>query len=90
MTPAVDASPLSGLLAAVRPEGWEPLRAAAEARLEAEGLPDTSMEDWKYLDLSPLREPVVPAGRGGLPRPRRLGHSRPGPPRDDGHAARCS
>ena len=56
MMPAVDASLVPAMLAPSRPEGWEPLRAAAEARLSGLELPDTSQEDWKYLDLAPLRE----------------------------------
>jgi len=69
MTPAVDASLLSELLATARPEGWEPVRAAAEARLEAQGLPDTAMEDWKYLDLSPLRERSFHSAEAASPAP---------------------
>ena len=56
MMPAVDASLRSDLLATPRPGGWEPVRVAAEARLAMQELPDASQEDWKYLDLSPLRK----------------------------------
>lgn len=68
MTPVVDSGLLADLLAPVRPAGWEALREAAEARLADQELPDASMEDWKYVDLAPLRDlafrpaaPAVPA-----------------------------
>ncbi|GLH70487.1 Fe-S cluster assembly protein SufD [Geothrix rubra] len=67
MTPAVDASPLSDLLAGARPEGWEALRAAAEARLAGQALPDTGMEDWKYLDLALLHGPAFRPAAPAVP-----------------------
>ena len=56
MTPAVATGLLADLLAPARPAGWEALRTAAETRLAGQELPDTSVEDWKYLDLAPLRD----------------------------------
>ncbi len=56
MSPAVAAGPAPGLLAQARPAGWEELRTAAEARLDGRDLPGTREEDWKYVDLSPLRD----------------------------------
>lgn len=51
------------LLGLVRPAEWPDLRAAAEARLEAQDLPTLHDEDWKYLDLRLLREQAYhPAG----------------------------
>jgi Fe-S cluster assembly protein SufD len=47
---------LPDLLASPRPGAWEPLRRAAEARLETLDLPTTRDEDWKYTDLKALRE----------------------------------
>jgi len=47
---------LPDLLASSRPMEWEPLRRAAEARLENLELPTTKDEDWKYTDLKALRE----------------------------------
>ena len=53
---AVAACPLLERLTALpRPEGWKALRAAAEARLDGADLPTTRQEDWKYLNLDPLR-----------------------------------
>ncbi|HET8714982.1 MAG TPA: SufD family Fe-S cluster assembly protein, partial [Holophagaceae bacterium] len=78
---ATAAATLTGdLLALPRPEGWTALRAAAEVRAEALGLPTTAQEDWKYLDLAPLsaqafapapaaeldiRDRILPEARGG-------------------------
>lgn len=71
---------VSDLLASPRPGGWSDLRATAESRAEALGVPTTRLEDWKYLDLSPLtklsfepaqatavdiRERILPEARGG-------------------------
>jgi Fe-S cluster assembly protein SufD len=80
MSPTAAATLTGDLLALPRPEGWAPLRAAAEARAEALGLPTTDLEDWKYLDLAPLaglpfapapaaeldiRDRILPEARGG-------------------------
>ncbi len=56
MDSVASCSLLDQALAAPRPEGWPALRAQAEARLQARDLPTTKQEDWKYLDLSPLRQ----------------------------------
>ena len=69
MTPAVDTGLVSELLASARPGGWEALRAAAEARLAGQELPATAMEDWKYLDLAPLRELAFRPAEAGSPAP---------------------
>ena len=59
-------------LALPRPAEWVPLRQAAETRLAAQALPTTRDEDWKYLNLDPLREiPFVP----GAPVEAELGDS---------------
>ena len=53
----------SDLLRRARPAEWSELRVSAEARLEAQDLPTTRQEDWKYLDLRPLQEMTfLPAG----------------------------
>ncbi|HTL97431.1 MAG TPA: Fe-S cluster assembly protein SufD [Holophagaceae bacterium] len=80
MSVAAAPSLVADLLAAPRPEGWEALRAQAEARVARLGLPTTRQEDWKYLDLSALseqsfrpappveadiRERILPEARGG-------------------------
>lgn len=77
---ATASSLVADLLALPRPEGWEALRAGAEARAEQLGLPTVKQEDWKYLDLSPLseasfapapaaevdiRDRILPEARGG-------------------------
>ena len=59
-----DSSLKAGLLRQPRPQGWNDLRARAEARLEQQELPRTREEDWKYLDLGAL------AGTGFDPAPR--------------------
>ncbi|HJV91008.1 MAG TPA: Fe-S cluster assembly protein SufD [Holophagaceae bacterium] len=46
---------LDQALTGPRPEGWAPLRAEAETRLQGRDLPTSRQEDWKYLDLSELR-----------------------------------
>jgi len=46
---------LPEVAATPRPAEWEPLRRAAEARLESQGYPAPKAEDWKYTDLSPLK-----------------------------------
>ena len=56
MAALMECSLLPDLLGAARPAEWAPLRQAAEARLETQGLPTTRDEDWKYLDLALLRE----------------------------------
>jgi len=56
MATLMECSLLPDLLAAARPAEWTPLRQTAEARLETQGLPTTRDEDWKYLDLTLLRE----------------------------------
>ncbi len=55
MATLAECSLLPDLLAAPRPEGWNSLRQAAEARLESQALPTQKDEDWKYLDLKRLR-----------------------------------
>jgi len=80
MSTALASSLVGDLLALPRPEGWEGLRLAAEARAEKLSLPTTKQEDWKYLDLSPLsdlafkpapaaeadiRDRILPEARGG-------------------------
>ncbi|HJU83846.1 MAG TPA: Fe-S cluster assembly protein SufD [Holophagaceae bacterium] len=79
MPTATDGKLKEGLLGLARPQGWGALRAAAEAALVEQTLPSTRMEDWKYLDLSPLaglsfapgqpaevdiRERILPEARG--------------------------
>jgi len=60
----VESTLVPDLLKAV-PEGWETLRAAALAALRDQDLPTKRDEDWKYLDLSALRQasfhPAEPA-----------------------------
>jgi len=56
MATLMECSLLPDLLVAARPAEWTPLRQTAEARLETQGLPTTRDEDWKYLDLTLLRE----------------------------------
>jgi Fe-S cluster assembly protein SufD len=62
--PAAGSTLAADLLKAV-PEGWEALRAAAVEALRHQDLPTKREEDWKYLDLSPLRQaafrPAEPA-----------------------------
>jgi Fe-S cluster assembly protein SufD len=54
---ALDAVPLlEGILSRTRPSCWESLRARAEAALAGADLPTTKQEDWKYVDLAPLRD----------------------------------
>ena len=80
MSAALASSLVADLLALPRSEGWEALRAKAEARAERLGLPTAKQEDWKYLDLSPLaelgfkpaaeaeadiRDRILPEARGG-------------------------
>lgn len=47
---------LDAILGCPPAAGWNDLRAEARARLQGADLPTTRMEDWKYLDLRPLRE----------------------------------
>jgi len=56
MAALVECSLLPDLLAAPRPADWTQLRQSAEARLQGLELPTAKDEDWKYLDLKPLRE----------------------------------
>ncbi len=80
MSVVAASSLVADLLALPRPEGWEALRANAEARAEKLGLPTLKQEDWKYLDLSALtdlafapaapaemdiRDRILPEARGG-------------------------
>lgn len=69
MTPTVDSGLLADLLAPARPEGWEALRSAAESRLAGLELPDASMEDWKYVDLAPLRDLAFRPAAAASPAP---------------------
>ncbi|MFN8010715.1 MAG: Fe-S cluster assembly protein SufD [Holophagaceae bacterium] len=62
--PAADSTLAADLLKAI-PEGWEALRAGAVEALRRQDLPTKREEDWKYLDLSALRQaafrPAAPA-----------------------------
>lgn len=44
---------------------WRAVRAAAQARADALGLPTTAHEDWRYVDVKPLAQ--VPGSAAGRP-----------------------
>lgn len=68
MPVATECSLAADVLSIPRPEEWPELRAAAEARLEVQGLPTRKQEDWKYLDLKSLASrSFAPAGFARVP-----------------------
>ena len=67
MATLMECGMLPELLAAPRPADWTAHRQEAEAQLEHQRLPTTKDEDWKYLDLKPLREMNLRPGKAADP-----------------------